>query len=460
VRVGILGLARSGRSAARLARARGHDVFASDGGSSADVLAAAVEIRAAGGTVETGGHTASSLAACDVIVLSPGIPPAAPILNDPDVARVPRISELEFAFRELTSPVIAITGTNGKSTTTALTSHLLTTAGFDAPSAGNIGNALSEVALRADQPDWVVVEASSFQLADTDTFAPRIGVLTNLSPDHLDRYPSVEAYYADKARLFRNASDTSVWVLNAEDAAVMEMPGEADGCRRVFRIHTHLSAQEEGGWVDAAGDLRIRVGGTETRLIHHTELRVLGEHNRANALAASVAAVSAGADTASIAEGLRTFGGLDHRLEVVTEQNGVLWINDSKATNVGSTMVALRSVDRPIVLLLGGRHKGEPYTTLVDAMHGNVTRVIAFGESAGVVERDLRDHVPVEVVAGTFEEVIERAAAAARPGDAVLLSPACSSFDMFRNYEERGNEFRRLVTDGTDARALRTRGAR
>src|SRR5690606_21821269 len=185
---------------------------------------------------------------------SPGVPPTAAILNDAAVARVPRISELEFAFRELRSPVLAITGTNGKSTTTALTTHLLVTAGFDAPAAGNIGIALSDVALRPQQPDWVVVEASSFQLADIDTFAPRIGVLTNLAPDHLDRYPSVDAYYADKAQLFRNATRTSIWVLNAEDAAAMQLPGEADGRRRVFRVNTSPAADEEGGWVDGGGN--------------------------------------------------------------------------------------------------------------------------------------------------------------------------------------------------------------
>jgi UDP-N-acetylmuramoylalanine--D-glutamate ligase len=445
MRVGILGLARSGTSAARLARAEGHDVFASDAGASTDVEAAAAAVRALGGRAETGGHTAAELAACDVIVLSPGVPPTASILTQPDVARVPRISELEFAFRALDAPVIAVTGTNGKSTTTALTTHLLTVSGFDAASAGNIGIALSDVALRPKQPDWVVVEASSFQLADIDTFAPRIGVLTNLSPDHLDRYPSVEAYYADKARLFENATRTSVWVLNAEDAAALEMPGEADGRRRVFRIHTRILSGEEGGWIDPAGDLRLRVGGTETRLIHQTELRVLGAHNRANALAAAVAAHAAGADTDAIAEGLRTFGGLAHRLEVIAETGGVLWVNDSKATNIASTIVALRSVDRPVVLLLGGRHKGEPYTQLLEAMTGRDVRVIAFGEAAGLVEADLAAHVPVTRVAGSFDDVIARAASLARPGEAVLLSPACASFDMFRDYEQRGRHFRAAV---------------
>ncbi|HEX6306743.1 MAG TPA: UDP-N-acetylmuramoyl-L-alanine--D-glutamate ligase [Longimicrobiales bacterium] len=445
MRVGILGLARSGTSAARLARARGHDVFASDAGTSADVEQAAAEVRRAGGRAETGGHTAAELAACDVIVLSPGVPPTAPILKDEAVARVPRISELEFAFRELRAPVVAVTGTNGKSTTTALTTHLLVTAGFDAAAAGNIGIALSDVALRPEQPDWVVVEASSFQLADIDTFAPRIGVVTNLSPDHLDRYPSVTAYYADKARLFRNATRTSIWVLNAEDAAAVELPGEADGCRRVFRVNTSLAAAEEGGWVDSAGDLRIRIASTETRLVHQTELRVPGEHNRANALAAAVAAVSAGARTEAVAEGLRTFTGLENRLEVVADAHGILWINDSKATNIGSTVVALRSMERPVVLLLGGRHKGEPYTRLLDSLQGRVRHIIAYGEAAAIVEQDLSGHVPVERVDGPFEDVVARAAFVATPGDVILLSPACASFDMFRDYEDRGRRFRELA---------------
>src|SRR5688500_17367241 len=453
MQVGILGLARSGQAAARLALARGHAVFASDAGNSPEVQRAATAVRALGGRAETGGHSIADLARCDLLVLSPGIPPTAPVLSDAALRHVPRISELEFAYRELRAPVVAITGTNGKSTTTALTAHLLVTAGFDAAAAGNIGVALSEVALRPRQPDWVVVEASSFQLADIDMFAPRVGVVTNLSPDHLDRYESVAAYYADKARLFANATRTSIWVLNAEDAAVLEMPGEADGVRRVFRVNTYLTPQEEGGWVDAAGDLRLRIAQTETRLLHYSELRVLGEHNRANALAAAVAAVSAGAEPGSVAAGLRTFGGLEHRLEVIGELGGALWINDSKATNLGSTLVALRSVGRPLVLLLGGRHKGEPYTALAEALRGRVHRVLAYGEAAPLIEADLAAHVPVERIRGSFDDVVRRAAVLARPGDAVLLSPACASFDMFRNYEERGQRFKELfsVVRGGDA---------
>jgi UDP-N-acetylmuramoylalanine--D-glutamate ligase len=451
--VGILGLARSGRAAARLARSRGHDVFVSEAGSGQELDSAAAELRALGCRVETGGHTPAELARCELIVLSPGIPPTAPVLGDAALAAVPRVSELEFAWRELQAPVVAVTGTNGKSTTTALTAHLLNAAGYDAAAAGNIGLALSDVALRERQPDWVVVEASSFQLADVDTFAPAIGVLTNLAPDHLDRYPSVEAYYADKARLFRNASDTSIWVLNAEDAAAMKMPGEANGRRRVFRVNTPLDAHEEGGWLDEAGDLRIRVAGTETRLVNQAELRLLGSHNRANALAAAVAARSAGAPVDALVAGLRTFPGLEHRLEVVVEAAGVLWINDSKATNVASTLVALESVERQIVLLLGGRHKGEPYTTLLDAMRGRVVAVIAYGEAAGRIEADLAAHVPVHLQDGPFEAVIAAASASASPGQAVLLSPACASFDMFRDYEHRGRRFRELALQRAEALA-------
>jgi UDP-N-acetylmuramoylalanine--D-glutamate ligase len=187
--------------------------------------------------------------------------------------------------------------------------------------------------------------------------------------------------------------------------------------------------------------------------VHHTELRVLGEHNRANALAAAVAAVSAGASTDAVAEGLRTFAGLEHRLEVVGEAGGVLWVNDSKATNIGSTAVALRSMDRPVILLLGGRHKGEPYTQLLDAMRGRVRGVIAYGEAASMVADDLAAHVHVQTVTGSFEDVVDAAAAAADAGDVVLLSPACASFDMFRDYEDRGRAFKELVRRRAEASA-------
>lgn len=444
--VGVLGLARSGRAAARLALARGARVYASDMGDSPELRAAAAAIRAAGGDAETGGHDVARLGACDVIVISPGIPPTATVLSDARLAGVPKISELEYAFRHLDAPVLAITGTNGKSTTTALASHLLTTAGYDAPAAGNIGLPLAEVALREDAPDWAVVEASSFQLADIDTFAPRIGVVTNLAPDHLDRYPNVQAYYADKARLFDNASSGSIWVLNGAEPDVLSLGAHAPGTRYLFRIDAPIGAGEHGGWL-SDGRLMLRMGDTETLLVQTAELRILGRHNQANALAAAVASVAAGASVDAVRDGLRTFGGLAHRLEAVGERAGVLWINDSKATNIASTRVALESMTRPTVLLLGGRHKGEPYTQLADVLRGHVRLVIAYGEAAPIITRDLKGIVDVERVDGTFEGIVAQAAGLTRPGEALLLSPACASYDMFRNYEERGNAFRALVRE-------------
>lgn len=449
-RLGVLGLARSGLAAARLALARGARVYASDAGDSPAAREAAERVRALGGEAETGRHDLERLARCDEIVLSPGIPPTAPVLRDPALAHVPVVAEVELAFRLLDAPVVGITGTNGKTTVTALVSHLLAEAGMDAPAGGNIGTALSELALRESPPEVAVVEVSSFQLAMTRDFAPRVGVLTNLAPDHLDWYPDVEAYYADKARLFRNATPESAWVLNAEDARARDLPGGAPGRRYYFRVETPPPPGERGGYLAGDGRLVLRMDGEEP-LVHRDELRILGPHNVANALAAALAARLAGAPVEPVRAGLRTFRAPPHRLQPVAEREGVLWINDSKATNLASTRVAVRSMTRPFVLLLGGRHKGEPYDGLLPDLVGRVRAVVAYGEAGETVRRDLAGRVPVERVDGSFEEAVARAARLARPGDAVLLSPACSSFDMFGDYEERGRRFVELATRENDA---------
>lgn len=441
-RVGVLGLARSGRAAALLALARGARVFASDAGDSSAVRDAAETIRARGGEAEWGGHTVERLAECDLLVVSPGIPPDAPVLRDGRLAGLPRISELEFAYRHLDAELIAVTGTNGKTTTAALTAHLLRSQGRDAIAAGNIGRALSDVVLDS-VPDWIVVEASSFQLAGIERFAVRVGTVTNLSPDHLDRYQSVRDYYADKARLFDNAAPESQWVLNAEDPEVVALPGEAPGRRWYFRTASPPAAGEWGGWVDPAGRLVIR-DRSDHPLLPASELRLLGAHNRENALAAATSVYAATGELDGLADGLRTFAPMRHRLEPVAELDGVVWINDSKATNLASTRVALASVERPTVLLLGGRHKGERYTGLLEALE-RTRVVVAYGEAAERIVGDLSGHVRVERVEGGFDDVVERARALARPGDAVLLSPACSSYDMFADYEERGRRFEELA---------------
>jgi UDP-N-acetylmuramoylalanine--D-glutamate ligase len=449
--IGVLGLARSGLAAARLALARGARVYASDAGASDAAKEAAETIRALGGDAETGGHDLAKLAACSRIVLSPGIPPTAAVLREEAIAGVPVIPEIEFAYGELDSEVIAITGTNGKTTVTALIEHLMRASGIDAVAGGNIGTALSELALREPQPTWAVVECSSFQLAGIRRFTPRIGILTNLAPDHLDWYAGLEEYYADKARLFVNASAGSRWILNAEDERARTLIGDAPGTRLYFRAETPPESEDELGGFVSSGTLMIRTepGRTE-RLGPVAGLKILGPHNVANALAAALAARLAGASVEGIAEGLTTFRAPPHRLEPVIERDGVLWIDDSKATNVASTRVAVRGMTRPTVLLLGGRHKGEPYAELVPDLAGRVRTVLAYGEAAETIVADLEGRVPVERVDGPFEAVVARARAVAFEGDAVLLSPACSSFDMFRNYEERGRRFAALAREGAE----------
>ena len=447
-RIAVIGLARSGRAASLLALSRGVDVYASDAGDSTAVREAAQLIRAAGGAADIGGHDAARIAECELLVVSPGVPPTAPILSHPRVARMPQISELEFAARHLRSRVIAVTGTNGKTTVTALIAHLLEAAGMDAVAAGNIGLPLAEVAHSEDQPEIAVVEASSFQLAGIDRFDPEIGIVTNLSPDHLDRYPSVEAYYADKQQLFRNAHPESRWILNGDDPAVLALAGDARGLRWLFTVKGALGDGQRGAWV-ADGELLARIdpASDPVHLVRADELPLIGPHNQANALAAALAALLAGAAPVLVRDGLRTFRPLEHRMEPVVDANGVLWVNDSKATNLESTRVALRGVERPVVLLLGGRHKGEPYTGLLPEARGRVRVVIAYGESAALIESDLADSLRVVRLGSDFTRVIETAANNAMPGDVVLLSPACSSYDMFESYEERGRRFRELARE-------------
>ena len=438
--VAVLGLGHSGVAAARLLAREGARVYASDASDHPYAGAAALALRTLPGVeVEVGRHDLAKIRAAAGVVVSPGVPPDAPPLAAAREAGREIVSEIDLGFRAARAQgvrCIAVTGTNGKTTTTALIAHLLRVAGLKAEASGNIGLPLSDVALGTERYQWLAVEVSSFQLHDSPHFAPDVGVLTNLAPDHLDRYPSVDAYYADKRLLFRNATKESVWVLNADDPAVLALAAGAAGTVSHFSL-----VRPAEGWYDAR-ERRLRLGGTE--LIAREELQLLGEHNVANALAAALAVHEAGIPPSRIAEGLRSFHALQHRLEFVREVGGVRWINDSKATNIASTAVAVAAMDRPFVLLLGGRHKGERYTRLAPLLAERCRLVIAFGEAGPLVEEDLKGKVTLER-GTTFADVIGRARRAARPGDTVLLSPACSSYDMFKNYEERGALFRKLV---------------
>jgi UDP-N-acetylmuramoylalanine--D-glutamate ligase len=281
---------------------------------------------------------------------------------------------------------------------------------------------------------------SSFQLADLESFAPAIGILLNLAPDHLDRYADLDRYYADKARLFSNATAASRWVLNGDDPAVLDLARGVEGHRYLVRLEPH---EDDGAFVDEEGWLTQRVGGRIERWLHTADLQLLGRHNWSNALLAGLGAALAGCAAAAVGEGLSTFRGLPHRLKPVGEFDNVLWVNDSKGTNISATRVALEAFDRPLVVLLGGRHKGEPYTSLLPAV-ADARAVVVYGESAPLIVRALGDHVDLEVANG-FREAIRRARSLARPGDVVLLSPACSSYDMFPSYAVRGEAFEEYV---------------
>ncbi|HEX2779002.1 MAG TPA: UDP-N-acetylmuramoyl-L-alanine--D-glutamate ligase [Gemmatimonadaceae bacterium] len=467
--IAVVGLGKSGRAAAEALTRAGYRVYASDAAANPGTEKNAAELRAMGVAVDVGSHDLERIARSGLLVVSPGVPPTAPPLVRARGAGVRQISEITLGRGFLAhTRVIGITGTNGKTTTTALVGHLLRALGVNAVDAGNIGTPLTAVALMDPQPDWLALELSSFQLHDTEMLFPTVGVVTNLSPDHLDRYARVEDYYYDKALLFRDQNATSRWVLNADQREVLELarmlpepvvvagkggatPFPPKSEWPLGEVRRFSLAHRDDAWYDRDAGTLVVLG---EPLIRRDELTLFGDHNVANALAASLAVMVA--DPAhrtaeargKIAAGLRSFRALKHRLEVAGEYGGVLWINDSKATNVSSTLVAVEGMTRPTILLLGGRHKGEPYTSLAPSIRRTCKMVLAYGESGPIVEQDLKMLVPLERLGSDFAQVIARARELAEPGDAVLLSPACSSYDMFNNYEERGAEFKRLAAAG------------
>jgi UDP-N-acetylmuramoylalanine--D-glutamate ligase len=437
--IAVVGLGKSGVAATLLLRRLGLSVYASDIGSGGGFEDWARTLRDSGASVDLGGHDLERIRRAAAVVVAPGVPPSVPVLEAARQAGLEIYAEVDIGFLALRGTrCVAITGTNGKTTTTALIAHLLSSAGLRAEAAGNIGRPLCDVALSPNPPAWLALELSSFQLHDAPHIKPAVGVLTNLAPNHLDRYSSLEEYYGDKALLFRNADTGSVWVTNDDDPAVQEMTRGAAG--RQVRFSTEHRAD---AWYDRERN-RLMLGTSE--VLPRNTLPLLGDHNVANALAATLVASEVGAPLHRIAAGLQSFRAIPHRVEPIREVDGVLWVNDSKSTNITSTEVAIAALDRPFVLLLGGRHKGEPYTRLIGRLQDRCRAIVAYGEAGPQIVQDLAAKLKV-VSAGSFDQVIATARKLARPGDAVLLSPACSSYDMFRNYEERGDRFRAAVQD-------------
>ncbi len=462
--VAVIGLASSGLSAVRLLRHIGFAVYASDRTDNLDTRSAAQTARELGAHVDLAQHDIARIARSVFVVVSPGVPPEVPPLAAARAAGVPIVSEVEVALRLMPATrAIAVTGTNGKTTTTALIGYLLRALGRDAVDAGNIGVPLCDVAIRETRPNWLALELSSFQLHDTPGLMPTVGVLTTLSADHLDRYPSVHAYFADKQRMFANAEASSQWVVSGDSPAaaammqgvVRDAPGASTNTQAVLGRVSRFSVNEQAdAWYDRATG-RLIIDGEPFML--RADVPLLGDHNVANVLAAVLAvlrsdtALATSESRARMAQAIAGFTALPHRLEPVADHNGVLWINDSKATNVDSTLVALQSMTRPTIHLIGGRHKGEPYGALAAplALHGKA--VLCYGEAGEQAARELRAalgpraHVVQWLQDASFDVVVSTAREIAEPGDVVLLSPACSSFDMFNNYAQRGARFAELA---------------
>ncbi len=434
--VAVIGLGRTGVAAAAWLAWRGVNVYASDAADGPELAQAADRLRAESVAVDLGFHDLDRIRACAGVVVSPGVPPEAPPLVVARQAGLEVFSELDLAAQALPGVSLAvITGTNGKTTTTALAAHLLVSAGIRAEAAGNIGRPLINLAESAESLQWVVVEASSFQLHDSPRLNPAVGVLTNLAPDHLDRYRSVEAYYADKMRLFQHATDRSRWILNRDDEAVVAAVADVPGERQWWSTQREADAW----WDRETGQLMM---GRST-LLARDRLPLLGDHNVSNALAAALVASAAGASVEQMAAALETFHPLPHRLEPVRELDGVSWLNDSKATNVASTTVALQAMHGPFVLIAGGRDKGEDITRLAPLL-ADCRQLIAYGEAAQRFRQELGTAVDL-ITVGPLEDAVRSARQCAQPSDAVLLSPACSSFDQFSDYEARGEAFKSMV---------------
>jgi len=442
-RFSVIGGARSGIAVARLLKLHGGTVFVSDKVTGENMKQAAEELDLAGIRYEFGANTERVLDT-DVVVLSPGVPSDVPLVKQSLAKGLSVVSEVEVASWFCTAPIVAITGTNGKTTTTTLTGRMFEDAKHPCIVAGNIGTAFSQVAGQIGNDGAAVLEISSFQLDHIQTFRPKVAVWLNVTPDHLDRYDhSYEKYIASKCRIFENQKNGDVLVYNADDETErshVENLAPQSAKKLAFSIHAQV---EEGAFVKA-GHMKVRLNGIESDVIATAKIAIRGIHNLYNAMAATLAARVMGISTASIRSTLKNFKGVEHRLEFVREVNGVTYVNDSKATNIDSVWYALQSFDKPIVLFLGGRDKGNDYSRLVDLVKRQVKAIVAIGESADIVTKAFASVVRV-TAATSMEEAVQIAARAAAPGDVVLFSPACASFDWFENYEHRGKVFKGLV---------------
>ena len=440
-KISIIGAVRSGVGAAKLIKHLGGIPFVSDSGN-ADKLADSIKVLKENEIeYEVGSHT-EKIFQCDLLVISPGVPTNSAIIQKATERKIKIISEIELAYNFCKGKIVAITGTNGKTTTTSLTGHIFKECGFKTYVAGNIGEAFSEIALDVNENDIVVLEVSSFQLDFIDEFRPKIAMILNITPDHLNRYDyKLQNYIAAKLRVYVNQDSNDFLILNRDSESLVKSLSN----HRSHDLYFSTSSKEDNGSYLKDGKILFYENKELVFTCKTSEINLKGEHNYANAMAAIMAAKIFGADNQKIIAALGSFPGVDHRLELVRELAGVKYINDSKATNIDAVWYALRSFDEPIFLILGGLDKGNDYNQIKDLIVEKVKKIYAIGTSAEKIFNFFHQTVKVEIMK-SLEDAILEASREARANEVVLLSPACASFDMFRSYEHRGEVFKEAVS--------------
>lgn len=451
--VTVVGLARSGVAAARLLHEAGARVTVADRKDPTELAAVLQQVDASKVAVTIGSGYEKALDSADLVVISPGVPYRMEALERVRRRGVKVVSELELASRFLHAPILALTGTNGKSTTITLIGKMLQQQGKQVFVGGNLGTALSEAAEkslqaskqgRPDPYDFLVVEVSSFQLETVDQFHPWIAAILNVTVDHQDRYDSIDDYVAAKNRIFDNQTSSDYALFNLDDARVASLRQRTKARVLGFTRTTSLPSDVTGGTYVDRDRIVTTVTGSLQEVCRRQDIRIMGNHNIENVMAAVTYALLSGCSLDVIRRVLQEFPGLEHALEIVRERRGVRFVNDSKGTNVDATLKALESIEQPIWLIAGGRDKGGDFSRLAPAIRQRVKRLILIGEAAPLIASAVTGYEAVERAA-TLRQAVECAAAGAVAGDVVLLSPACASFDMFLDYQDRGRQFKALV---------------
>lgn len=440
-RIVILGAGESGTGAALLAKAKGFDVFISEQGTIREKYK--LEIEGNGIAFEEGAHTEDKILNANLVIKSPGIPDKAEIIKKIKAANIPVVDEIEFAFRYVDGRIIAITGTNGKTTTTLLTYHLMKEAGVNVALGGNVGLSLARQ-VAGKKFDWYVLEMSSFQLDGTKKFKPEISILLNITPDHLDRYEyTMQKYVDSKFAIVKNQGSAQHFIFYADDSVI------ADEIKKRIVVPAKIKVSLNSGsdakvFFDGS---KMQFGLDESFAIAQSETTLKGPHNLINTMAAVSAVFLAGVSLNAIKSGLKTFKNAPHRLESVAVIKGVEFVNDSKATNVDSVVYALGSYEKPLVWIAGGVDKGNDYNIIKDAVRQKARALICLGKDNDKLKKAFGDVVQTIRETQSVKELVHIALQEAKAGDVVLLSPACASFDLFRNYEDRGDQFRNAVLE-------------